>query len=57
MIIQWLKRKLLQRANKTRHNIIKLNWEKAELETLLEKKDKMTPEEFQREYLKCIARG
>ena len=47
MIIKWIQEKLLCRISKTKHNIIKLNWKKADLETLLENKDNMTPEEFQ----------
>lgn len=54
MILQWFKEKLSQRASKTRHNIVKLNWKKAELEKLLENKDTMTPEEFQRVYQRLI---
>ena len=46
MIIQWIQEKIMQR----KHDIIKLNWKKAELERLLAMKDKLTPEEFMKEY-------
>lgn len=50
MIIHFIKEKLKQRCNKTRHNTVKLAWQKAELQRLLENKDTMTPEEFQEAY-------
>lgn len=53
MISQWFKEKFSQRTSKTKHNIVKLNWKKAELERLLANKDTMTPEEFQRAY-QCL---
>lgn len=46
MFIQWLKGKMRCRANKKHHDIIKLQWKKAELQYLLEHKEEMTPEEF-----------
>lgn len=55
MIIQWIKEKLLCRTRKTRHNVIKLTWQKAELEQLLARKDSMTPEEFRRAYQRLVA--
>lgn len=54
MILQWLKKKLMQRAFKTKHNVVRLNFKKAELEKLLAQKDKMTPEEFRNAYNKLI---
>ena len=54
MILQWFTEKLIQRTNKTKHNIVKLNWKKAELETLLANKDAMSPEEFMRAYQELI---
>ena len=32
MILQWIYEKLLQKRDKERHNVIKLEWQKAELE-------------------------
>lgn len=32
MILQWLLQKLKQRASQERHNVMKLEWQKAELE-------------------------
>ena len=54
MILQWIEEKLIQRTNKTKHNIVKLNWKKAELETLLANKDTMSPEEFARAYQRLM---
>lgn len=54
MILQWFKEHLIRRVSKTRHNIVKLNWNKAELEKLLENRDTMTPEEFKREYQRLV---
>ena len=52
MILQWFTDNLLQRTQKTKHDIIKMNWQKAKLENLLANKDSMSPEEFLREYQK-----
>ena len=35
MILQWIEKKLKQKAFQERHNVIKLRWQKAELEKLL----------------------
>lgn len=32
MILQWIEKKLKQRAFQERHNVMKLEWQKAELE-------------------------
>ena len=50
MILQCLKEKLIQRTQKSKHEIIKLKWQKAKLENLLANKDNMSPEEFLRAY-------
>ena len=54
MIIKWLKDKLLQRTQKSKHDIIKLEWQKAKLENLLANKDNMSLEEFKREYQRLV---
>lgn len=53
-MIQWIIDKITKKNGKIRHNIVKLNWKKAELEKLLKEKDDMTPEEFQRVYQRLI---
>lgn len=32
MIIQWIEKKLKQRVARTKHNVVKLSWQKAELQ-------------------------
>ena len=54
MILQWFQEKLIQRTQKSKHDIIKLEWQKAKLENLLANKDNMSPIEFKREYQKLI---
>lgn len=53
-MLRWIKERLLQRTGKTKSNIVKLNWKKAELEKLLAQKENMTPEEFRRAYNNLI---
>ena len=36
MILNWIYNKLAQKRDKERHNVIKLEWQKAELERQLE---------------------
>lgn len=40
MILQWIEKKLKQRAFQERHKVMKLEWQKAELERLLEQRKK-----------------
>lgn len=47
MIISWIYNKLIQKRDKERHNVIKLEWQKAELERKIanakrERQDKAT---------------
>ena len=53
-MIRWLHDILIRQANRKKHDVVKLNWKKAELEKLLAAKDTMTPEEFMKEYQKLI---
>ena len=54
MFVQWFKRIMRCRVNKKHHDIVKLQWKKAELQYLLEHKEEMTPEEFQAAYKRLI---
>lgn len=40
MILNWIYKKLTQKRDKERHNVIKLEWQKAELESKIALKKK-----------------
>lgn len=54
MIIKWIEERMIQKNQKSKHEIIKLKWQKARLENLLANKDNMSPEEFHRAYQKIV---